>query len=153
MFRMPLTVTAWPYSPDPRLPSFSLRGYAFGQVPPWKFLATTTGATDPWTDLNDPGVLLTQKSDVGDITVYDEPTGRYLIEKTGFEFVQSGPDHTVKFVLIAQDQPNGDYEGTDFQVFPDAIRIWTVGMSPIGQPSGLIPNPVIITPRKWDFEL
>ena len=42
---MPFAVSQWPNSPDPRTNTFNQTGWNFGQVPPFTWILSTTGAT------------------------------------------------------------------------------------------------------------
>jgi len=150
---MPLTVTAWPYSPDPRDASFSIIGYGFGQVPPFKFLISTTGALPPFDDLND-GILLTLTDENPPLTVYSSlAVAGNQVTKAGFKDPQGVPLHTVEWTLQLARAPGTQYVGDLQQVFPNAIQKFSIPVVAIVGPIGLIPNPVAFLPRSFDFEI
>lgn len=147
----PLTVRAWPNFPDTRGPNFSLAGFAWGQVPPFKFFMVTTGAFPPFEELND-GVVITSFIDDDIKTVYEDVASKYTYIKQPFDPPQPGPpEFSVVQSLTLQPEAGTVYTGQIDQFFPDAIQMLTIPVSVnIGAP-GLIPNPVVLHPRPWNF--
>lgn len=146
---MPLTVTAWPYMPDPRSPFFSIRGYAFGQVPPPKFFLKTTGALAPFDNLND-GVLVSLALDLPERTDYESEDSFDCLTKFGFATVQPTPvDHTVRMNLdLARAGPLNNIGDVHLE-FPNAIRVWSIATVPDYPPPNRVPNIVTVTPRNF----
>lgn len=147
---MPFGVTAWPYFPDPRHPDFSLTGYAFGQVPPNKFIASTTGALSPYLDLNE-GVLLEVDLDIEGLTRYSFEVFTYRLTKFGFkEPIPDPTPHTVQLTFVANRGTLTQHTGDRFDPWPDAIRPFAITMVPDeGVPQSL-PNPVVFSPARFD---
>lgn len=150
---MPLTVTAWPYTPDPRGTHFSIEGYAFGMVPPWKFLVSTTEALPPYDDLNS-GVLFRTVESIPGRTEYLAEDDVYKISKTGTIEPDEVFGITVQWDLLFDRPGQFRYGGVFRELFPPGIQIvGPIQMS--SQPVGgtHIPNHVEMLPRKWNFEL
>ena len=146
---MPLTVTAWPTFLETRGPSFSLVGYAFGQVPPPKYIAKTTGALAPYESLN-AGVLLVATSFGPNNITYQDVQGTYILSKAGFQVLQTVPqDHSVFWVFTADETPGDPQSGNLFEVFPAAIANRVITTSPLPSKPDLIPNDVTFAPANF----
>lgn len=150
---MPFTVTAWPYNPDPRPPGFSLFGFAFGQVPPWRWILKTTGATGPYVELNS-GVLI-QNSSFNEVSAkWDSADAAYALTKAGDQIDLPGfPGFTVHWELFIAPPASLGYVGLLDESYPDAIHVFSISVDPIAGPPGEIPNPVTVTPRAWNLGL
>ncbi len=156
---MPFGVTQWGYSPDPRPPSFCTQGWNFGQIPPWRWFMKTTGAESPYEALNT-GVLWTLNESIGfglgfayykpvvPIPGVDDPD--LHVFTTDF----AGFGQTVAWFCSFFLPPHPDEAvGTIAEFFPIAIAERSFAMVTGGTGGGLIPNPLVISPRKWNFEL
>lgn len=145
----PLTVTAWPYYPDPRTPQFSIIGYAFGMVPPDRLLLTTVGATTPFDDLN-VGVLLVLSAEAPPLTTYTSQDGAYRLEKTGFFPPAAGPPiHSVLLQVFLDRPPEPVYTGFIQQLHPPGIQAFDINADPPAPPPDKVPNPITFTPRNF----
>lgn len=150
---MPLTVRAWPDSTDPRGSHFSLLGYSFGQVPPNKFLLTTTGALEPYDQFNT-GVLIVATDDTPPTTTYDDGGFDTILLKTGQPEPIGVPiPWTVRLLLAIQVPPEPLYLGQIDLAFPAAIRTYSIPMVSTGGPPNHLPNPILLTPENHLFEL
>lgn len=150
---MPLTVTKWPYHPDPRTAGFSIPGYRDGAVAPWQFLVTTTEAEAPFESFNT-GEILTADVDLGGSTLYRVLGTNHRMDKAGITTPTPPPNEaTVFFQLIfdpfGPDEHRGDLEF----LFPPAIQQLVFDMVPVFPNPSLVPNPVVCDPRPWNFEL
>lgn len=153
---MPFAVSQWPYSPDPRGASFDLPGWAFGQVPPWAWVLSTTDATGCYTNYND-GVILKPTSQVPGVTV--------------FENVDVQPDGGgARLTLTGTQEPTGPPPGITKTMFLEVLafgfQAWTSTLTLLyptaiqehgpfvmvntGTPCGTLPNPMKITPAIWN---
>lgn len=146
---MPLTVTAWPYFPDPRVPQFGLTGYAFGMVPPERYSLKTVGALGAFANLNT-GVLVIA-TDIGPADVHydDGPPVRQALTKFGFPQPQGVPLHTIRLQLQAIRPGEDMHVGFILQVFPPAIQVFVITMQTTGIGPNQIPNPVTCTPENF----
>jgi len=150
---MPLTVTGWPDHPDSRSSHFALTGFAFGQVPPWKFLVKTTGASPAFDFLNQ-GALVTSQGNTSPDATYDFDVPFSFFLKEGFDTEQGDPPATVIYTLHIEVPGFAIHEGKLRLVFPDAIQTLIFpDVDPITPGSDQIPNPVVCSPRAFDAEL
>lgn len=152
---MPFEVTQWGYSPDPRKPTYAIEGFDFGQLPPWRWKMTTTGAIFPYEALN-AGVVW-ERSDHGidfasfaplvpipDVTDpllgwggTQEPIGGFTI------------NWFCQFFITGADPATSGFFG---ELYPVAIKARAFTMVNEGGPPPFIPNPLVITPLKWNAE-
>lgn len=154
---MPFAVTQWPKEPDPRLPDFSIDGWDVGKLPPFVWILSTIGATGVFAPLN-----------LG-ITAYNRIAGpgfgqwkpnpgpplsvQYNLQIQGFQTVQPLPiPHTIRIDLIVSAPPViFAYIGILRLTYPDAISvIGPITMVFQNPAPGTIPNPVFLTPAKWN---
>ena len=156
---MSFAVSQWPYSPDPRLPDFAIIGFDFGQVPPWRWLMTTTGALAPFEILNTGNVWepfsfgvdrvryepVIPMPGVGNANISffgtQDPTGggAGITQTMAIEFGFTFPNHELGFIQL---------------LYPKAIQAnGPFNMMNESSPSTNIPNPVTITPVRFDFAL
>ena len=152
---MPFRVTQWPYSPDPRPPSFNVIGWDFGQVPPYKWHVSAVGANGPWVDLVegwtvDPTVVTASPGDYqGDGPASGGLDAQLIIEGfQGEDIIIVG--HSIAMILIVNSpgQPQGF--GSVQLTFPTAIQKHSFDSFEIGgSPSDFLPNPPTITPLLW----
>jgi len=155
---MPFSVSQWPNSPDPRKPDFAIHGWNFGQVPPFSWNLSTTGATGIYGVFNG-GVLLrnlfaspSSSSYAPNIPPPDNIQVNFDI--FGFQTPQPGPPvHTIDIFFEIVVFTLLSYTGSFRALFPVAIAIQEpiplVTHFPV---SGSIPNPMLITPLKWDAQ-
>lgn len=153
---MPFGVSQWGYSPDPREPDYAPSGFDFGQLPPWRWMMKTTDALSPYEILN-----------TGLVWEADSHTvsgARFLpiIATPQFEF----PDLSFSGSLLPSGgitiewfcsffntgHPSGTF-GFLNELYPKAIKTRSFTMLNTGvPPPSLIPNPLVITPRKWNLD-
>ncbi len=146
---MPLTVTAWPSGPDPRGSHFSLIGYKFGQVPPDRYFAQTTGALAPYEELND-GILLVVVAYTINFVSYQSADTVYFVDKVGFLDEQTGPPaFSVVWELTIDDLSGALQKGQLLELFPAAIANRSITTAPLPGEDNLIPNPVTFQPRNF----
>jgi len=156
---MPFAVRQWPVAPDPRGPLFAFEGWDFGQVPPWKWVVSSFDATNLWAFLND-GFVLPSTFDDGVTSTWfanvpdPGPTG-VVLTKFGQPAPTGSPPRTIQLTLsVLRPGPVLIGQGILLHVFPKAIQVFgPVEMLLAGLPIDDVPNPVTITPAKWDFEL
>lgn len=148
---MPHTVTAWPYSPDPRTVQFSYLGYDNSQVAPERFLLRTTGALAPYDDLNS-GALCLLVSDTGANTFYRSSDNAYSISKNGILPPKTTPvPHTIELIVSANKEPGVTYQASLFLLFPLPIEPRSIVLERLPPNGDLIPNPVEILPKNYLF--
>ncbi len=150
---MPFAVTQWGYSPDPRPPDYALTGFDFGQLPPWRWTMKTTGALDPYGALNT-GVTWQRTSNtvsfasflpvvpIPDVTDpflnfsgTPAPVGGFTVEWF-IGFFTTGADPAT--------------EGTLTELWPLAIKTRAFTMTNVNGGDPFFPNPLVITPHKWN---
>lgn len=154
---MPFAVSQWPNSPDPRLADFAIDGWDFGQVPPFTWILSTTGATGVFAPLND-GIAAFNVTVSPGFSTYRPPPGpplsvQYNLQIEGKQFVDPVPfDHTIRIDLIVSAPPViFAYIGQLRLLYPTAIAVWGPMTMVLDTPApGTIPNPVFATPAKWD---
>lgn len=155
---MPFAVSQWPHSPDPRLLDFAITGYDFGQVPPWRWLMTTSGAIFPYESLND-GIIWQAAShsinnceyNVIDLSP-DLSDDRLAFFGSRFP-IGGAPGSTIRiFCTFFQTAADPATNGSLFLTYPKAIgtRSFVMSNDVGGEP--FLPNPVLLTPRKWNAE-
>lgn len=155
---MPFAVSQWPYSPDPRQSWFNKTGWNHSQVPPWKWILSTTGATGDVAIFNG-GVLVEATSMDSDLTVFENiATLPFLLtvelNSAGTQEPVGGPPGFTKSqrIQIRQDLVL-IYGGTLDQLYPVAIAVQSpFDMTELGPNNGSIDNPMIATPAKWNVE-
>jgi len=155
---MPFAVSQWPYSPDPRLSTFNHTGWNFGQVPPWKWIIKTTGATGDVSIFN-AGVLVEPTSQTPDDTVFVNvahlPHGLTVeLNSNGTqEPVGPPPGFTKALRIQIRQHLSLIWGGSLDQLYPIAIAVQSpFPMTLLGMNNGTIPNPMTTTPAKWDVE-
>lgn len=154
---MPFAVKKWPDECDPRTPCFCLKGYAFGAVPPYKFLVSTTNATGYWSILNT-GVIVEWFTETGaGLCSYSatllSPTRFIRVDISALPNWQTvpPPEHTLKWLANFRHSDSGDtIEGSASARLPDPVGMPpSIDVSPLSGPD-LIPDPVALTPQPWD---
>lgn len=156
---MAFAVRQWPTAPDPRSSLFSFAGWDFSQVAPWQWIVSTTGASGAWAFLNDGFVVPATSDDGFDTqwsgTVPDSGGTTVVLSKFGREVPVAMPPFTLEW-LWTIDVPSTGQQGRAhaFILFPAAIVVFgPLAMLDTGVPILDLPNPVKITPAKWDFSL
>lgn len=152
---MSFRVSKWPYSPDPRPPDYAITGFDFGEVPPWRWVAKTTGALPPYEALND-GV--TWENDVFDATfalyLPVNPIAGVTDPLLGHFGTQEPVDgHTVEWLLSffttgADAATIGELD----ELYPVAIAERSFTMVNVNAPPPYFPNPLVLTPHLWNAE-
>jgi hypothetical protein len=153
---MAFGVTKWPRGMDPREPQFGMRGFAWGAVPPWIWEVSTTGALAPLEYLND-GIYLSPVSITDTLVVYEfDPPDVYRFEVRMFGQNNSIPDQAEWSkelnVTIYQTGSGGGFT-TEKWSYPAAIRQFTLPAVidfPAGTVAQYLPNPLLLTPVRWD---
>ena len=153
---MPFGVRKWPDSCDPRGPCFCLEPYAPGAVPPFAYRIQTTGALPPLDWLN-AGDIVTFTVRVGLACQFPngEPIPGVLNANLDtspiFDWLNLPPPlHTLEWILRVAEGTGNLHQGQSSARFPDAVGMPpAISMSATVGPE-LIPNPVTITPVKWD---
>ena len=155
---MPFAVSQWPNSPDPRTSEFNRTGWNFGQVPPFTWILSTTGATGLLAIFN-AGVPLRN-------TFNNETSGTYQ------EINVLPGGLTVIMNILGTQEPNPipiphtiNIQFTVFQItatladgvlrllYPTAILVQgPIPVTDTSPPGSSWPNPAEITPAKWDVE-
>lgn len=153
---MPFAVSQWPYSPDPRGPAYIVQGWDFGQLPSWKWDLGTTGATGDLAVFN-AGVRFHNVSNTPQFGDFDpdvvlEHDLEVLFEIQTNQIPQgSPPPWTVRILIQISRGVTPLYSVLFPQLFPTAIQVQgPFAMTEIDTSSGTIPNPMTITPAKWD---
>lgn len=154
---MPFAVSQWPSSPDPRQADFAIDGWNFGQVPPFTWILSTTGATGVFAPLND-GITCFNRTVSPSFSTYRPLPGpplsvQYNLQIEGKQTIETVPfDHTIEIDLIVSAPPViFAYVGEIFRLYPTAIAvIGPIPMILVDPAPGTIPNPVFMTPAKWD---
>lgn len=153
---MPFAVSQWPYSPDPRTAQFDQTGWDFGQVPPWSWIISTTAATGPF-DIFNSGVVVKPFAALATETLFrqvdvlpEDITVR--LSSQGFIVPFGMPPGITKTLKITIAQPEfTEAEGQIDLTFPTAIAVQgPIVMTVLPPPIGTIPNPMVLTPAKWD---
>ena len=156
---MPFAVSQWPNSPDPRTSSFGITGFDFGQVPPWAWVMRTTNALPPFDPLND-GMLWKPAFYGVDFMQFapEEPlvgVSDQVLEFFGTADPSGAPPGTTMFMQIRFYNTGPLQEsGSRSLLYPLAIQVnGPFNMRHQGQPSLLMPDPLTITPAKWNYEM
>lgn len=153
---MPYAVRKAPASNDPRSWAFLWMGWQYGQVPPYKWRLSTTGALAPFEALN-AGIVLpvATYSDheylaTGTLSGSLNPT--YALEIFTADEPQPFPsDWTVRFTFTAVADGINEQAGELKQLWPVAIAQRSIDdVLPVPSGTRYIPNPLIITPVRWD---
>lgn len=156
---MPYAVSKWGYSPDPRAPDFGPVGYEFGAFPPYRWVSKTTDAEGIYAFLNEDYLWSANAqlpNRVRYVPVTPEP-GIFPQELNIFgtnEPAGGPPTFTIrcKFELFRSFEP--EYAvGEEFETYPYAIQEKSIDVVAPGTGAGGIPNPLVFTPAKWNFEL
>lgn len=156
---MAFGVRKFPDSLDPRGTAFCVEGFAWGAVPAYRYTLSTTGALAPF-DLLNAGVTI---DFVGGVFGFHEwilfsaepGTPTYTLAIEGHEVQIVGPpDWSIDWQIILQAPLVVDHIGDVHALFPDAITGWpTVAVAPVLPVANLVPNPIVITPRPYDWPL
>lgn len=154
---MPFAVSKWPYSSDPRGPEFGGHGWAWGAVAPYAWILSTTNASGPWTFLND-GIILKSSYDDLNTTLWDAvdltPGEEVRLSKFGAEPPSFPPNSIVLTVQFRTGFPIKLSEDFQFYEYPDAVQVFdgfVVTEVGTGDPDPFIPDPVKVTPAKWNI--
>lgn len=128
-------------------------GYDFGQVPPFKYLISTSGALPPFDDLNT-GVVITLDS-VADnnLLKYVDEDEAYVLNKSGTQDPDEVFNTTIDYVGVFQRSGTELHAGQLRLLYPPAIMAFQILITATFPPNNLLPNPVAFLPRKWNFEL
>lgn len=149
---MPFGVTQWGYSPDPRTVAFGLIGFDFGQLPPWRWSMLTTDALFPYEALNT-GILW-EPSSIAANEVFYAPTVPIpnvtdpVLTFRGEPTPSAGSTMRFFCSFFTTGAPT-EQSGQILALFPKAIATRAFPMSGAASPA-LIPNPLVITPKKWN---
>lgn len=156
---MPYAVSQWPYSPDPRPNAFGITGFDFGQVPPWRWLMQTTGALAPYDPLNT-GMVWENAFHTVDSLQYEPVVPLIGVDDQVLEFYgqqepSGGGAGTTMFMQIRFELTGPlQQSGSRLLLYPKALQVnGPFNMLNQGLPSVLMPNPLTITPVRYDFEL
>ncbi len=153
---MPFAVSQWPYTPDPRTAQFDQMGWDYGQVPPWAWILSTTGATGPFAVFNNGVIVKPFAAGVDDtlfrqvVTLPDDITVR--LTSKGFNPPLGGPGGTSKRLSVRIAQPEfQEASGVLNKNYPTAIAEQGPMTIVVDDPPiGTFPNPMAITPAKWN---
>jgi hypothetical protein len=143
-------VTKWPRGGDPRSPSFGMRGFAWGAVPPWIWEVSTTGALAPFEEFNT-GVYLAPVFISDSQVVYNyRPPGDwwFYMEMAGRN--NSIPDTALwskNFIAATVEGFDGQSVSDVEYSYPAAIRQFTI---PAFTDDPYFPNSFLLTPVAWD---
>ena len=153
---MPFAVSQWPYSPDPRGSAFDILGWNFGQVPPFKWILSTTDATGIMAIYNT-GILVDVVFEIPGVTQWAHPVelpGFMRVSMTflGFDTPQGAPPGTTKQMQISITESSvPTWNGNLDLLFPTAIAVQSpFAMTQLNPSGGDFPNPMAITPAKWN---
>lgn len=155
---MPFSVTQWPKNPDPRAPDYIIKGWNSGQVSPWKWDLATTGATGDLAVFNDVVRMHNVVNLPGGGTfVVDDTLPNDLVVALvllTFDTVQTGPPTwTVQIQISIHHLFQPLYNANFQQLYPVALQVQgPIAMTEIDTTFGTIPNPMTITPVKWNSE-
>lgn len=154
---MPFGVTQWPKEPDPREPDFDLYGWDVGQLGPWSWILSTTNAPGMWAIFN-AGVLM-QPTIISPIdtrfdnadTLPDDITA--ILSLKGQQLpVGPAPGITKSFGIILLESLVDRWSGGQEFLYPTAIAVRSgFVMSADSPSSGTLPDPMTITPAKWNI--
>lgn len=156
---MAFAVSQWPYTPDPRTAQFDNLGWDFGQVPPWQWVLSTTGATGVYAPFN-AGVMLEPFAVLAIETVWRQvialPDNMSVRLSSLSTLPPAGGPPLVSKTLNIKIQEFGftKAEGTITALFPTVLAVQTPFNMGVSQPPvGTIPNPMKLTPAKWNAVL
>jgi len=149
-------VSQWPYSPDPRGPDFAIKGWDFGQVPPYRWTVKTTDALYPY-DIFNQGVRIEPWYDSPSLSLY-RPVDTLPLGITcemsifGSQIpIGGGAGTTIQIFLVIGAAGVDPVNGVIRMLWPTAIKKHgPIDMTSMGLPSEEFPNPATITPRKWN---
>ena len=153
---MPFAVTQWALNPDPRPVDYITFGWDFGQMSPWKWVVSTTDATGELAVFND-GILCHNDlnspsfgSFVPDVVIPHDIAIVFTI--TGTQLPAGGPPtFTIEIQLDVFHLTAFLYQGRLRATYPTAIQIQSpIVMVELDPVFGTIPNPMQITPVKWN---
>ena len=149
-------VSQWPYSPDPRLPSFDLIGFNFGQVPPWAWRLSTTNATGLAAPFNGEGVIVKPFTILPQQVSFSNVDGlpddvSVTTNHSGFPIpVPPGPGTQFHSVIIWQGVLP-EFSASFGMLWPVAIQARAYPtMQKVGSGTGTMPDPLVATPVKWN---
>ncbi len=153
---MAFGVTGWGYSPDPRKPDYIVHGWDAGRIPAWKYDLASTGATGDLAVFND-GVRfhnITNTPGGGTFEV-DEPMPDDLFTALVFLTFQKPnpvpPFWTVQIQISIRHLFQPVYNANFQQLYPVALSVQgPIPMDEIDTTFGTIPNPMTLTPVKWN---
>lgn len=154
---MAFGVRKWPSSSDPRTAAWSVYGWNYGEVAPFTWLLKTTDATGPFARYNT-AVPIFGVSSIPNFTTFREPgyptqhfSGEILI--TGWQTPQgSPPGYTIRISINLLEFGAAIASGSIDQLFPQAIAVQPpITVVPFTGVGGTIPNPMTITPAKWNY--
>jgi hypothetical protein len=155
---MPYAVSQWPYWPDPRQADWNFLGWDFGQVPPWKWRIDTSGATGIYAQFND-GVLMEPTGFLPEDTRWDNQhvligaITVILSIKGADPPVGIPPGITKSIGILMHIGPVRVYGGGLELLWPTAIAVQSpIPMVPVAPSAGTIPNPMSLTPVKWNVD-
>jgi len=168
---MPFAIRNWPQPPDPRSTCFCIRGFANARTPAYKWTVVTTDATGAWDEYNTIRLMtFRQENEFGCEWKYlreffdAQPEPSFNQRESQF-FTQpvlhplDVGDLSIELGLQVTDTVDGVFVGAQrgsfFAVQPDpqSTFIFNMVQVPGTLPVGDIPNPMVIVPRPWDFEL
>ena len=155
---MPYAVAQWPYSPDPRPPDFNQPGWDFGQVGPWRWRVQTEDATGIYVAFNDGVVFEAVDPSLPEDTLFlpladlgNDLEGFLSIK--GFEEPFGSPPFTKSFGIRFDVLGLTVFGGGFNLLYPKAIQVHgPFDMAEDNPSDGTIPEPMTITPVKWNAE-
>lgn len=153
---MPFAVSKWPSSGDPRNPGHLLIGFEYGARAPWAWLVQSVDANG-WAAELATGVRISQIfADVEQGQFARDPQPPLSIEVNASPFgyeppVVSPPGATLNW-LFAIVGAGGEIAAESLWLtLPNAIQVFTFeNLAFFGADPSTIPNPVTMTPIKWD---
>lgn len=154
---MAFGVSQWPYTPDPRLSDFAIIGWGEGQVPPWAWIISTTGATGIYEPYNS-GVAVRntiRTPTLGEFFQDSDLPGNVNVRwtTTGTQAVAPGPPpFTMDMLLKIQVLTVTVWVAQIRALYPTAIAVQGPFVKLAGgTPGGTIPNDMFCTPAPWDI--
>jgi len=154
---MPFAVAKWPSHSDPRTSIFGGVGWAFGAVPPWTWIVSTTGASGPWAAFNAGIVCKSTFDDFNQTDWAGEDFGPSTLATVTRKSTQPpfNPPDSLELSLTAVSValPRDAAAVQEF-IYPFAVAVFD-GFIMIDGATGLpdvnFPNPVKITPAIWSL--
>ncbi len=147
---MPLGVTGWPYSPDPRTTGMGPRGFAWGAVAPYRFFLQTASA-DPGFEYLVEGIVVEVTGSNLDVISYGESVHGVLVSKFGTEEPTEPPDPiSVTWELRLTTGPGTPILGRYQALFPPAIENFEIKTDWVGPGEDPLPDPITFTPFRWN---